>query len=124
MQFRGLSKCFDGLLHLAAVLEQKAQAVLRVGVIWLQCNTGSELADRRIRVSLALQNLPKIIVSAWVRGIQLYCSLQVLRGFFDGFFLVTQNAQMKMRLSEIRLQPQRLRKLRFRALSVRLLYQH
>ncbi len=63
-------------------------------------------------------------MSAWVRGIQLYRSLQVLRGFFDGFFLVTQNAQMKMRSSEIGLQPQRLRKLRFRALGVRLLHQH
>ena len=33
LQFHRLAKCFDGLLHLATVLKQQAQAVLRVRVI-------------------------------------------------------------------------------------------
>ncbi len=36
----------------------------------------------------------------------------MLRGLVEGFFLVTQNAKMKMRLREIRLQPQRFGKFR------------
>ena len=54
----------------------------------------------------------------------MHCCLKVLRGFFEGSFLVTQNAEMKMRLGEIRLQPQRFGKFGGCALRVRLLHQH
>ena len=52
--------------------------------------------DRRIRIASALEGLCKIIVTARVRRIQLYRFLKVLRSLFEGFFLVTQNAEMKM----------------------------
>src|SRR5882724_5616935 len=124
LRFYGLAKCFDGLPRFTTMLEQQAQAVLRVRVIGPQFNTRLHLADRRSRFALALQNLCKIIVSAWFRVIQLDCSLKMLRSFLDGFFLIPQNTEMKMRRCIIRLQSEGLDKLRTSALSLRLLHQH
>src|SRR5260370_7445394 len=46
------------------------------------------------------------------------------RGLFEGFFLVTQDAKMKMRLREIRLQPQRFGKFRGRIPRIEFLHKH
>src|SRR5258708_25261930 len=48
----------------------------------------------------------------------------MLRGLVEGFFLVTQNAKVKMRLREIRLHPQRFGKFRSGIQRIGFLRQH
>ncbi len=48
----------------------------------------------------------------------------MLRGLVEGFFLVTQNAKVKMRLREIRLHPQRFGKFRSGIQRIGFLHQH
>src|SRR6266849_1181336 len=48
----------------------------------------------------------------------------MLRGLVERFFLVTQDTKMKMRLSEIRLQPQRFEKFRGGVQRIGFLHQH
>src|SRR2546429_3586634 len=62
---RRLTKGFDGLLSLAVVLEQQAQAILRVRVVRLQCNTSLQLADRRIRLRSEERRVGKECRSRW-----------------------------------------------------------
>src|SRR5258708_2376908 len=48
----------------------------------------------------------------------------MLRGLVEGFFLVTQDTKMKVRLSEIRLQPQRFEKFRGCVQRIGFLHEH